>query len=88
MRKRTWQLQEAKNRLSELVRLAESEGPQTITVRGEPRVVVVAVAEHEAGTGGDKESLLDFFRRSPLWGADLDVDRDRSPMREVGLGPG
>lgn len=33
-------------------------------------------------------SLLDFFRRSPLWGAGLDLDRDRSPMREVDLGPG
>jgi prevent-host-death family protein len=30
-----WQLQEAKNRLSEVVKAAESKGPQVITVRGQ-----------------------------------------------------
>jgi prevent-host-death family protein len=43
----TWQLQEAKAKLSELVRRARSEGPQTITVRGEPAVVVISVEEYE-----------------------------------------
>ena len=43
----TWQLQEAKAKLSELVRRARSEGPQTITVRGEPAVVVISIEEYE-----------------------------------------
>jgi prevent-host-death family protein len=30
-----WQLQEAKNRLSELLRKASDEGPQAITLRGD-----------------------------------------------------
>ena len=37
-----WQLQEAKARLSELINLAESEGPQQITKHGEPAVVVMS----------------------------------------------
>ena len=32
----TWQLQEAKSKFSEMVKRALSEGPQGITVRGEP----------------------------------------------------
>ncbi len=83
----TWQLQEAKNRLSELVRRAEEEGPQTITVRGEPRVVVVAAKEYpKPAPDRAGESLLDFFRRSPLWGAGLEIERDRGPLRDVDLG--
>jgi len=40
-----WQLQDAKNRLSEVVRKATDEGPQIITLRGDDAVVVVAVDE-------------------------------------------
>ena len=40
-----WQLQEAKNRLSELVKAAKSKGPQIITVRGKEEVAVVSIAE-------------------------------------------
>jgi prevent-host-death family protein len=39
---KAWPLQEAKARFSELVRLAQSEGPQTVTVHGQPAVVVSA----------------------------------------------
>ncbi len=37
---RTWPLQEAKAKFSELVKLAQSEGPQTVTVHGHPAVVI------------------------------------------------
>ena len=40
-----WQLQEAKNRLSEVVKAAKAKGPQVITVRGKEEVAVVAIAE-------------------------------------------
>ena len=38
----TWQLQEAKNRLSEVVERALHEGPQTVTKRGKEAVVIVS----------------------------------------------
>jgi antitoxin Phd len=42
-----WQLQEAKARFSELVQKAMDEGPQTVTRRGKPSVVVLSVQEYE-----------------------------------------
>ena len=42
-----WQLQEAKAKFSELVQKATEEGPQTVTRRGKPAVVVVAANEFE-----------------------------------------
>ncbi len=44
---RTWQLQEAKARLSEVIKQASQEGPQTITMRGEPTAVVISINEYE-----------------------------------------
>lgn len=40
-----WQLQEAKNRLSEVVKAAKAKGPQVITVRGKEEVAVVSIEE-------------------------------------------
>ncbi|WP_041304497.1 type II toxin-antitoxin system Phd/YefM family antitoxin [Kyrpidia tusciae] len=65
---KTWQLQDAKNRLSELVHKAMRNGPQMITVRGKPAVVVVSVQEYERLVR-PKTSLVEFFRSSPLVGA-------------------
>jgi antitoxin Phd len=42
-----WKMQDAKARLSEVVRLALSDRPQRITVRGEPAVTVMATSEYE-----------------------------------------
>jgi antitoxin Phd len=43
-----WKLQDAKARLSEVVRLALTEGPQDITRHGEAAVTVLATTEYEA----------------------------------------
>jgi antitoxin (DNA-binding transcriptional repressor) of toxin-antitoxin stability system len=37
---RTWSLQDAKARLSEVIRLAQTEGPQLVTVHGKPAVTI------------------------------------------------
>ena len=42
-----WQLQTAKARFSELVQKSIDEGPQTVTRRGKPAVVVLSVQEYE-----------------------------------------
>ena len=81
---RRWQLQEAKARLSELVRRVEREGPQEITLRGEPKAVVVSKAEFER-LQRPKPSLTAFLRSSPLAGLDLEIARDGSPPRDVEL---
>lgn len=84
---RTWQLQEAKNKLSEVVSRAQTEGPQTITVRGKEVAVVVSLEEHRRARAEKKdgESLLDFFKRSPLWGSGIDIERRDDYGREIDL---
>jgi antitoxin Phd len=80
-----WQLQEAKNRLSEVVKAAESKGPQVITVRGKETAVLISMDEYRKLTL-PKESLYDFLRKSPLRGAELDLVRSRkSEDRDIGL---
>lgn len=81
----TWQMQEAKSRLSEVVKDAERAGPQEITVHGRPVAVVLSRADYERLTGTG-ESLVAFMRRSPLAGADdIDFPRDASLGRELSL---
>jgi len=46
MAKRSWSVQDAKNRFSEVIEAARHE-PQTVTKHGKPAVVVVAVDEYE-----------------------------------------
>ncbi len=75
----TWQLQEAKNKLSRLIDEVLSEGPQIITRHGEEVVIVLAYPEYRRLTGGN-ESLYDFLSNSPLAGVELDLSRDSSPI--------
>ena len=79
-----WQLQDAKNRLSELVRKAREEGPQVITLRGRDAVVVVSASEF-GKLSRPRGALVDFFRKSPLAGAKLDLDRSRDTGRRIDL---
>ena len=81
---RRWQLQEAKARLSEVVKSSQREGPQEISVRGEAAVVVVSRGEYDR-LRKRKPSLIEFLRRSPLVGVDLELERDRSPSRDPRL---
>jgi antitoxin Phd len=78
----TWQLQEAKARLSEVIKKATKEGPQSITVHGEPRAVVLSNEEYER-LKHPRGSFVDFMRRSPLYGLDLDLERHQSLTRET-----
>jgi antitoxin Phd len=80
---RSWQLQEAKNKLSEVVEEAQHAGPQIITRRGE-EVAVVLSYEDYARLRRPKQDLVAFFRASPLVGEELDLTRDRSLPRPDG----
>ncbi|NJD32063.1 MAG: type II toxin-antitoxin system Phd/YefM family antitoxin [Gammaproteobacteria bacterium] len=79
-----WQLQDAKARLSELVKLAQQDGPQSITVHGKPAAVVLSPAQYERLVG-KRLPFVEFIRRSPLAGSRIRTERSRSPVREVDL---
>jgi antitoxin Phd len=77
---RMWQIQEAKNKFSEVVDEAIKHGPQIITKRGVEAVIVLAYDEYRA-VMLNKKKLSDFFRESPLAKVDLDLKRDKSTLR-------
>lgn len=81
----TWQVQEAKQRFSEMLRQATSDGPQAITRHGEEVAFLVGVDLFHQLTGPRVE-LGEYL----LHGAGTDelddvIERDRSPMRDVDL---
>ena len=83
----SWQLQTAKARFSEVFRLARTEGPQLITRQGKEGVVMVPVEQFDelVVRSHQPESLVQFFRESPLVGVKLDLERDKDTGRDIDL---
>ena len=85
-RSRAWKLEDAKARFSELVRLARSEGPQHVTVRGHDAVVVVSAEKFAALMPSTRQpSLHVLLSTSPLRDVDLDHEGQAMPVRDVPL---
>jgi antitoxin Phd len=80
-----WQLQEAKQRFSELVRQARSKGPQVVTRHGEDVAVVVGIEEYRRLTG-DKPEFKQFLLGAPDLDS-LEIDRARERAETVELDP-
>lgn len=76
-----WQLQEAKNKFSEVVDRAIDEGAQVITRRGVEVAIVLSYTEYRQMVAS-KKKISEFFRESPLVEEDLDFSRDKSDARE------
>ncbi|MBX9774638.1 MAG: type II toxin-antitoxin system Phd/YefM family antitoxin [Xanthobacteraceae bacterium] len=81
-----WRLQDAKARLSEVVRHAQQRGPQRVTVHGRDAVVVVRADEFDRMrrpvSGGDIVSAL---ASSPLGDVTIERMTLKSPVRDSGL---
>ena len=75
-----WQLQDAKNKLSEVIERALQYGPQLITRRGEKTVIVMSYKEYSR-MKKSQAKLSEFFRASPLAKVDLNLKRDKSLPR-------
>ncbi|TGT78919.1 type II toxin-antitoxin system Phd/YefM family antitoxin, partial [bacterium M00.F.Ca.ET.157.01.1.1] len=73
-----WHLQDAKNNFSKVVQRARSEGPQTVTLRGE-RAVVVLSAEDYDRLVGKKKSLAEYLLTGPGWDDDVAEEVNRRP---------
>lgn len=84
--KQQWQLQEAKARFSELVRRAQTDGPQFVTRQGKNAVVIISVEEfNRLLRANQPESLVEFFANSPLAEGPIDLERERDYGREIDL---
>ena len=78
-----WQVQTAKQRFSELVERAVTEGPQVVTKHGRETVVVLDIDEYRRLTAprlNFKEFLLTMPRID-----DLELERSEDMGREIDL---
>lgn len=82
MNRKRWQLQEAKNQLSQLVEAAMTVQPQVITRHGKDAVVVVSMAEWNR-IAPRRRKLVEVLRECPV--LDLEIPRDRDVPRSLDL---
>src|SRR6266850_1332856 len=83
-RYRGWKLEDAKARFSEVVRRAQSEGPQRVTVRGRDAVVVISAEELERLLPAERRLPFVEFMES-LYAEGLDLSREPDSGRDVEL---
>lgn len=81
----TYSVKEAKDNLSEIIRLAESGKPQIIRRHDTEVAVVVSINDWKRAKG-KKPTLVQVLRSSPLVGIDLDLSRQGDLPREIDLG--
>ena len=82
----TWQVQTAKQRFSELVERAVTEGPQIVTKHGRETVVVLEIGEFRrlSGESGTGLSFKEFLLSIPSTD-DLVIERSKDLPREIDL---
>ncbi|BEL08917.1 hypothetical protein Q0Z83_071080 [Actinoplanes sichuanensis] len=81
-----WQVQEAKQRFSEVLRAAEAGEAQIVTKHGEEVAVLIDIAEYRR-LRGEQVGLMAYLRADPLDDFDLDaeIDRRREQPRDIDL---
>jgi prevent-host-death family protein len=77
-----WQLQDAKARFSEVVKRAREHGPQHVSVRGAPAVVVLSEESFNALTA-QRPSIVDHILDGPAWPEDV-VERINDRAHDSG----
>lgn len=83
----SWQVQEAKARLSELIEKARTEGPQTITKHGSEAAVVLSMDEYRRLSKHGSEDFVDWLLNAPKWPEGFELpERQVDAPREVDLG--
>ena len=86
-----WKLEDAKNRFSEVVRLALADQPQRVTRNGRDAVVVISAAEYDR-LAAPPQNLFEFLQASPLAeaiaedGIDFEIDRSQDVPRDIDFG--
>ena len=79
-----WRLQEAKSNLTQLIKDADIQ-PQIISEHGKKEIVVLSYKQYQSLIG-DKENLVEFFRKSPLSGVSLTENiRDKCELKNTKL---
>jgi len=77
---KTWQLQDAKARFSELFTKAQTDGPQKISRHGKEIAYIVSEKDFQKN---QRENFVDFLLSAPK--IDLDIERIQDHARELEL---
>jgi antitoxin Phd len=80
-----WQLQEAKNNLSKLIKQAATGGAQVVTVHGKPTAVVLSAEEYARLTHSRRGKLSAALLYPDIAANDLDITRCRDTGRDISL---
>ena len=79
-----WSLQEAKAKFSEEIRRAQSDGPQTITLRGKPIASISPIdPKHDIEDEETGQVIVDALRKCPVKNFKAPRIRDYEPFRDV-----
>lgn len=80
-----WQIQEVKQRLSEVLRHVKSDGPQFVTRHGEEEVAIIDINEYRRLTGQSVD-LMEYLAAGPkVDELDAAIQRPSEPSREIDL---
>jgi len=79
-----WQLQEAKSKFSKVVEKAINTGPQIVTKNGKEAVVIISFDKYKDHFE-PKDSIVSFFKKSPIYNANIEIDRKDDFVRELDL---
>ncbi len=77
-----WQLQQAKNKLSQVIKQAQQGTPQYITVHGQPVVVVLSVKDYRQLTRSQTK-LSEVLSAPDIAGEDLEFEHDEGIARKI-----
>ena len=80
---KTWQLQEAKAKFSEVVKATYS-GAQMISVHGKEIAVIISKKTYDQLVK-PKQTFIEFMQSSPLKGVKLNIKRNKSSARDIDL---
>lgn len=81
-----WQVQEAKQRFSALLRAARADGPQVVTRHGEEVAVVIDITEWHRLKGSPMD-FKEYLRAGPAFD-ELDLSRRVEYPRDIEFGDG
>ena len=80
----SWQVNQARNHLSEVLDQAESQGPQIITHHGKERAVVLSMDSYSSLKAKHKPDFITYLLSGPKFN-DFDIERDSDTGREIEL---
>lgn len=79
-----WQMQQAKQQFCELIKKATEEGPQQVTYRGEEKAWVLSTEDYHKLIK-KRDTLIDFFQKSPHRNIRLKLERRNDLPRDIKL---